>query len=161
MTRQGGWNFNEEKRIRMRLSEAIMLGRFTIDSPVQGDVSACAIAMALNAVGRYRDDSIVDWVSPRYQAMGELWPWLDDMKGKPCPFNTKHGLLGTSEMCSGLVPHLFDYHVSLGTMTLEEMCDYIRSIEPAEAEAPPAEQPRETVTVGRDPLECEPQRTNL
>ena len=117
----------------MRLSEAIMLGRHTIQSPECGNINACAIPMALNSVGRdllYCEDGNLP-----YATITEQWPWLEEIAdnggGVKCPCCPS--VLGYSE----IVWHPFDCHVmgnfpNYPRLTLEQMCDWIRSIEPAE-----------------------------
>lgn len=101
----------------MRLSEAMLLGSTTCKM-VPGDWNSCALGCAGNAVG----------LAPGVKAKGEdraklihaVWPWLADSPN----------LMSSGEEIVGLIWQQFDYDVCGGTMTLEQLVDYVRSIEP-------------------------------
>lgn len=129
----------------MRLSTAILLGRHTIEKCVAGEIGACAIPMALNSVGRKpfgapHGDPLEKTTLQQlerlpnndYHQLIEEWQWL--MFSHPdCPV-CNVPLNGTQ-----IVFHVFDYHVMAGfngTITIEQMCDWLRTIEPAEADEP-------------------------
>jgi hypothetical protein len=124
----------------MKLSEAIFLGRH-LCTPQAAPVGAescndnvgCALTMASLAVGRKTDGAANAW-----QQAKEQWPWL----GRELPFETQcpaahcpfGGFIDDNEE---LVFHLFDYHVfeplpGYSKWTLEQLVDYVRSIEPDE-----------------------------
>jgi hypothetical protein len=132
----------------MQLSTAIFMGRHTIERPIPGCIDACAIPMALNSIGVKMDFSSSETVWMCYRAMGEHWPWLNKMEGNSFPFCESGGFnthFGAGSSVCGLVPHVFDFHVSEGQITLEQMCDFIRSIEPPEDTDPADEQPEITL----------------
>ena len=105
----------------MRLSEAIALGRVTIEKPEAGNFSTCAMGMAANAVGMVHD----------YKAVLQRWPWL--WRDTLCPVNWC-----CEEPTSAIhsLTHQFDYFVMLTkSMTLDQLIDWVRSVEPSEVEA--------------------------
>jgi hypothetical protein len=119
----------------MKLSEAILLGRHTIENPRAIDVEACAIPMALNAIGKSfkMDESESFPERPFYRAVAEEWPWLAN---NPicCPWCSVQ--LGGEDLSgTAIIFHPFDKHVMFGEITLEQMCDWIATIEPAEITA--------------------------
>lgn len=134
----------------MRLSIGIMMGRHTIENPVGGILDACAIPMALNSVGRKllgapdRGITIFEaelYPGNDYSQIVEEWPWLIGFKTQCKWCDDGCILYGTQ-----IIFHPFDTHVMRnGTITLEQMCDWIHSIEPAEPEESAASEliPRE------------------
>jgi len=94
----------------MKLSEAMMLGSTTCKM-LPADINSCALGCAGNAVGIplcvAREGG---W--QRLQAIQDRWPWLSDS-------------------LSEVIWTLFDNHVCCGEMTLEQLVDYVRSVEPA------------------------------
>lgn len=122
----------------MRLSEAIFMGRHTIDRPLAGCIDACAIPMALNAAGVKMDIEATDGIFRCYAALAEEWPWLNKMSGTHCPFCKPYcHEFGSGSAIRGIVPHVFDNHVCTKQITLEQMCDWLRTIEPDEPAATP------------------------
>ena len=117
--------------MKLPLSVAILLGRHTIEHPNACDIEACAIPMALNAVGiSSAGEDVFDRLITPYHTLTDYWPWLCG-KQIECPWcHTDIG--GGAIMGAAVVFHPFDHHVSNGEITLEQMCDWIRSIEPAE-----------------------------
>lgn len=104
----------------MRLSEAILLGRVTV-TPRSGQLASCALGMAANARG----------IDADYQKINREWPWLAKRLVLPCEcFCAGEGMLQ--------IAHLFDSHVmspyAKPTLTLEQLVDWVRSVEPAEVE---------------------------
>ena len=102
----------------MRLSDAIALGRHTIPEMRGDDLTACGIGMSLNAVG----DPISYW------SLYQRWPWLHSasVNCKQCQKLTYR---------AEIVWHSFDWHVMHDqTMTLDQLIDFIRSIEPPDPE---------------------------
>lgn len=87
----------------MKLSTAMMLGSTTCKMK-PGKISSCAIGAALNALG--------EPVKGRYGRAEELWPWL-------------------STEYFGVITAKFDTEVCYGHMTLEQLVDYVRSVEPS------------------------------
>jgi hypothetical protein len=108
----------------MKLSEAIMLGAATCKME-SANINYCAYGAALNAAGIAQCNLQDNW-GIRYIAAVDLWPWIaaNDPKRRVqqnlVPFND----LGNS------IWQKFDYEVCGDKMTLEQLVDYVRSIEP-------------------------------
>lgn len=108
----------------MKLSEAIMAGSTLVRqcaSPWPGDEAAgkgCALTMAARAMG-----------GSEYLDCFKFWPWLDT------PEKNKTGSHSFWQIVSR-----FDSEVCGGVMTLEQLVDYVRSIEPPEDTDPGDEQ---------------------
>jgi hypothetical protein len=111
----------------MRLSDAIAVGRTLVSRCVAGGSTSyrakpgdgCVLDMAALAVGlRYWKD------------VGEVWPWVLD----PDPANP------TGDYREAIYSR-FDCEV-MGekSLTLDQLIDWIRSVEPNEAEEPPQAQ---------------------
>jgi hypothetical protein len=101
----------------MRLSTAIMLGRTTIAELTVYKLDGCALGMAANAAGIERD----------YLSIGIRWPWLGDIIR--CPF------VGAQGYGMVIVAYVFDCHVMrLKEWTMEQLCDWVRSVEPPDPE---------------------------
>jgi hypothetical protein len=100
----------------MRLSEAMMLGAATCKME-PGDIRSCAIGAGLNAEG---DQS---FAIGRYFAASRIWPWLGELK-------TLRGDRFLVPDMMGRITRRFDDEVCYGEMTLEQLVDYVRSIEP-------------------------------
>jgi hypothetical protein len=109
----------------MRLSDAILLGSTAVEpafgfeckskSPPRG----CALGMGLYAVGRFGDWS------------DRVFPWLK----RPLPQEKSLCRCCRREYSYGRsIAHIFDWHVHIDkTWTLEQLCDWVRSVEPEEA----------------------------
>jgi hypothetical protein len=127
--------------------------------PRAGDIDHCAITMALNAHGAVPDprDALyphknaecsgdegdaegeggsampvrpeetvsANWFQAlrSHEALAQIYSWID--KGFPCRWCGKE-LRGTA-----IVYHPFDEHVMRGGVTIDELCSWIASIEPA------------------------------
>ena len=105
----------------MRLSTAIATGRVTIDKLTAMDLEGCVLGMAANAAGIPRE----------YGCIRREWPWLREPAGvcPKCQLKTFAGDL------LSIVYHLFDAHViRRKDLSLDELIDIVRSIEPAEPE---------------------------
>lgn len=105
----------------MKLSEAMMLGSTTCKM-VPGDWNSCALGCAGNAVGipqieRLHPEQSTDGRSPW---LIEYWPWLQFDEALP-------GM--ASDQCI-TIWKMFDSKVCSGAMTLEQLADYVRSVEP-------------------------------
>jgi hypothetical protein len=120
----------------MRLSEAILLGSKIIP-PKPGTVgrikqAGCAMGMAVAAT---RDHVI------RYKAFSRRWPWVAN-RYKKYPCDCPHqGVISLANTVEGIIAHLFDQHVmqsggSYTPWTLEQLADWVRSVEPDESAAP-------------------------
>jgi hypothetical protein len=111
----------------MKFSEAFMLG-ITTCKLLPRDVNSCAFGCALNAMGVPQvanGKRTVDTI-PRYRELARLWPWLSTgaeigmgIMREPVP-----SAVGES------IYTKFDEEVCTGKMTLEELHDYIKSVEP-------------------------------
>lgn len=111
----------------MRLSDAIALGRVTVTKLVASWLDGCALGMAANAVGCERN----------YIDINKVWPWLYNGGDFQCP--KCHRL---PDCGMNTIAHFFDTHVmNSKNATIEELCDWVRSIEPAEPIEVSAEQP--------------------
>jgi len=121
----------------MRLSEQILLGSMTL-VPVaykrhSGDqIQGCALGMAETASG------ISDYGAEH------RWPWLNGNTACPCGCKTykqrggKIFIACPIESYAQAIAHIFNEHVMEDkTWTLEQLVDWIRSVEPAEPEPVP------------------------
>jgi hypothetical protein len=129
----------------MRLSEAIALGR-TLIHPMPGFVldyaglNGCALGMGYKASGG------TEKVHPLECTIGleeviRVWPWLENtIKQLPC--KCESSLYNYAQV----IGHLFDDHIMDGTIdsgplpgdrwTLDQLIDWVRSVEPEEAPSP-------------------------
>lgn len=103
----------------MRLSEAIMLGatRYKLRSCgwwYDHEESGCALGIAARACG-------VKF--PFRGAISTLWPWLNK------PYSQD------DSMMSHIFTRFDDEVIRGRTMTIEQLADYVRSIEPSEPES--------------------------
>jgi hypothetical protein len=118
----------------MRLSEQILLGRHLVEKPSASDLNACALGMGMKAEGIATEHR----GQPNYRGLVRRWPWLlDDYQEKPCRCITVLDVDDDikSETYCAAIAHLFDRHI-IGTApswTLEQLVDYVRSVEPEEA----------------------------
>jgi len=118
----------------MRLSEAIRLGSLCMERPAGGDTRTCAIGMALLALGK-QPLGPQEHGNQDYHMLISVYPWLKDMCPK-CPWCC-FSVTGTE-----LIFHPFDWHVmdplNPSPITIEQLCDWIATLEPEEAatEAP-------------------------
>jgi hypothetical protein len=124
----------------MRLSEAIALGSLTMEKWKAGYLDGCALGMAANAVGCQRD----------YDRLVEKWPWIGGTQRMMlCPVSScQHVGYGKNSdsvmnlpICTNvmacMIAHIFDYHVMKNDWKLEQLVDWVRSIEPAETNEQP------------------------
>jgi hypothetical protein len=113
----------------MRLSEAIALGRVLIDKPQHNTFCKCAIGMGLAAIGHEFHIRGEEGIGSAYFAALDEWPWL----------------FGDCEM---EISRRFVL-VMKGDLTLEELIDFVRSVEPPEppASPSPAAETEQAVTV--------------
>jgi hypothetical protein len=111
----------------MRLSDAIALGR-TVMTPKQGSFgdseSGCALGMAGKAAGLRIYDS-----SFPIEPLRREWPWLYATV-QPYPCRCARTVQYHTD---SLIIHLFDLHVMhIKDWTLDQLIDWVRSVEPAE-----------------------------
>lgn len=120
----------------MRLSEAIATGRVLV-LPSSGsewfqDGSGCARGMALEAVGKRLE---VTRGQENWKRFLAEWPWTAELHTKKpcdCIFPFSFGSASEATVC-GWIVHLFDLHVAnTEDWTLDQLIDWVRSVEPAE-----------------------------
>jgi hypothetical protein len=132
----------------VRLSEAIRLGSLLVERPMQGVTTSCAIGMGLLANGIKPVGNHIDEHAD-YDAIQNLYPWLIKRNIK-CP-RCSIFVLG-----SGILWHPFDSHVMEDKdMTIEQLADFIASIEPS---AEPTQAPSEAALVEDFGDVCESQK---
>jgi hypothetical protein len=123
------------------LSEAILLGRMEMEYPLRaGNTKHCAIGMALLANGFSVLGNVIPSEIPCHplsitygtdsqrdvHMLLALYPWLIRIHVH-CPFG--HGC--NEELCEeSIVYHPFDRHVMKGHITLDQMCDWLATMEP-------------------------------
>jgi hypothetical protein len=133
----------------VRLSEAIRLGSLLVERPMRGETRACAIGMGLLANGV---KPVGAFAQPKndYHLLLEKYPWLIGAKSD-CPICSET-LIGCE-----LLWHPFDLHVTgvVGRMTIEQLADFIASIEPS---AEPTQAPSEAALVEDFGDVCESQK---
>jgi hypothetical protein len=108
----------------MKPSEAILLGS-TQYRAVPGQLftppdGACVWGMALAAVGAKQLVSSCNDLAPVYG----LWPWTFQKGSVPCGCPCFH------INYARVIAHLFDRHVATAYWTLEQLVDWVRSVEP-------------------------------
>lgn len=103
----------------MRLSEAIILGSATCKLEPR-NIDSCALGSALNAMGIPPQAVPADVPVYRYLELRRLWPWLSEEGGLEAPLTST----------AWKIFRLFDCDVCDGTMTLDQLADYVCSIEP-------------------------------
>jgi hypothetical protein len=117
----------------MRLSEAIATGRVTIEKWIAGEIEGCALGMAANGAG----------IEINYAVVERQWPWLKWVHPGGCPAwpCAENGEYNREDYLN-LIGHIFDEHVLMDEhptnqpWTLDQLIDWVRSVEPAEKEAP-------------------------
>ena len=117
----------------MRLSDAIATGRtivmphaYTIfNSPKEG----CALGMGLLGAGGHYSEAPFENPDNPYKQLTERWPWLESPCAAPC------GCIEAQVNVFDVIGHIFDRHViDDGSWTLDRLIDWVRSVEPSEAE---------------------------
>jgi hypothetical protein len=104
----------------MRLSDAIATGRHLIEHPSAATFCRCAIGMGLAAIGcDYQNSSFGSLALVTAEAK---WPWLKQMCDNPKQSWTNK-------------ISLWFWDVEWGTMTLDELIDRVRAVEPPEPES--------------------------
>lgn len=104
----------------MRLSDAIAMGRVTVEEMQAADITKCALGMACNAVGLDPKMTGED-----YEGVKAVWPWLSTIVTAPN---------GAPNYAITIIWRLFDGRVMAGRMTLDQLIDWVRSVEPSEPE---------------------------
>lgn len=115
----------------MRLSDAMMLGSVTCRME-RYNWNSCALGCAGNAVG------IPNWGNRghgRHNLILQAWPWL--LEECPCEMciavsadRKKRAPWMAHERYMDHITSAFDFQVSYGLMTLEQLIDWVRSVEP-------------------------------
>lgn len=121
----------------MRLSDAIALGRTLIGSVKgclfekhgDGNLFGCALGMGVAAVGR-QEQAMERGQDCSHEEPLSIWPWLEisDLVPK-CGCSKKMLSYRVNGFAS--IVHMFDHHVGVD-MTMEQLIDYVRSVEPNE-----------------------------
>jgi hypothetical protein len=107
----------------MELSEAILLGR-TLLKPLRGELGkpggpGCALAMALEAVGRPRD----------YDDVVQEWPWTET-RCPALPCGCWRGRFFQYKILDAIC-HLFDDHIfRRRDWTFHRLVEWISTVEP-------------------------------
>jgi hypothetical protein len=139
----------------LRLSEAILAGSTLVKAKsgaeAYPDGSGCARGMALEAVGKRQICvEFATFQETRYltyalqsENFEEVWPWTKIVMVVPfckclwwCLCDESHKI-----SVSAMIQHIFDWHVmdrlDGRVWTLEQLVDWVRSVEPQEEEAAP------------------------
>ena len=96
----------------MKLSEAMMLGSTTCKM-IPYDLATCALGAACNAVGcQVQKHS-------RWGFISQTWPWTDGCRE------------GADRDYCLEIAKKFDTFVAAGKMTLEQLVDWVESVEPS------------------------------
>lgn len=105
----------------MRLSTAIAMGRVLPEDWHGRSFNACALGMAQAAIGIPRESF------QRLYANGatEVWPWIIEER-----FSHPHSHHHDAKM---IISDLY-YRVLRSAMTLDQLIDWVRSVEPPELE---------------------------
>lgn len=113
----------------MRLSDAIGLGRTLVRVHRAGDIRGCALGMSFLAIGGNPAD-----VGPNFESIKAEWPWLKERRFDPLysPNNSSANFIA---YCKSVWLR-FDDLVMGGGMTLDQLIDWVRSVEPPEPDAP-------------------------
>jgi hypothetical protein len=121
----------------MRLSDAIVLGRTLANGPVSHIFydpftnCACARGMACLAIGRQEEAG---------HAEREVWKWVN-REGFALPCGCGMGPTYAWSVINHLMCHVTgmrDGREFPATWTIDQLIDWVRSVEPQEAEAPPS-----------------------
>ena len=122
----------------MRLSDAIALGRLVMTPKITFFTHAdrgCALQMAIKAVGRDENWSGAD----------SIWDWLNEKAERPC--RCGRPWVGQAQSQSQHIVHIFDWHVMRDkTWTLDQLINWVRSIEPPEPEESLSQGPQRGVS---------------
>jgi len=120
----------------MRLAEAIRLGSLLEPSPERGDFRHCAIGMAARSTGHgnlcnYSKEDMAG-INILVEMFKAEFPWTSDyQKNYTCP------VCELSVCGEAVVYHPFDSHVfGDKAMTIEQLADWIDSIDPTPREEP-------------------------
>jgi hypothetical protein len=127
----------------MRLSTAIALGRTVIEQTDPHSFCGCALAMGLLGVGK--EPCVADLKQPFSikaaqaslvwrQTQCIVWPWLNENRPFPEGLLSTNGVAASCELPAlNLVSDLF-FAVERKKITLDQLIDWVRSVEPPELE---------------------------
>ncbi len=115
----------------MLLSEAILKGRVFIKEPNATDYCRCAIGMATAALKGYELGGINPSWDPLMLAF-KTWPWIVLPFPVPEMAELPDGMRSAEQIISAAF-----FNVMRGGITLEQLVDWVRSVEPAEREEVP------------------------
>lgn len=146
----------------MKLSDAILLGS-TLLAPQAGrqyspeTQSGCALGMAAIATGcTYRKVQNVPSQERRTLGVEGVWgTWTLEVVRRPC--KCFFLLVPRKLRIKEIIAHLFDYHVvTKKNWTLEQLVDWVRTVEPSEPAKPqPEPTPRLEIVWRRPPQPTE------
>jgi hypothetical protein len=149
----------------MKLSDAILLGS-TLLAPQAGrqysaeTQSGCALGMAAIATGcTYRRVPAMPGQESRTLGVEGVWgTWTLERMRRPC--KCFFLFLPRKMRVKDIIAHLFDCHVvTKKNWTLDQLVDWVRTVEPSEPAQPQPEPPRLEI-VWRRPPQLEPWREN-
>ena len=132
----------------MKLSDAILLGS-TLLAPQAGrqysaeTQSGCALGMAAIATGcSYRKVRNVPWQERRTLGVEGVWgSWTLEVVKRPC--KCFFLFVPRKMRVKDVIAHVFDYHVvRQKNWSLEQLVDWVRTVEPNEPAKPQPEAPR-------------------
>ena len=129
--------------MKLLLSDAIALGRVFINKPEPGHYRCCAIGMAVAAL-----KGAQCWSSEAYGLAYKTWPWIAEHTQVPKIAIRHHKYFPhvTYDRVETIISSIF-YDVCAGRVTLEQLIDWIRSVEPVETEVKECEVSSEYVSV--------------
>ena len=121
----------------MRLSDAIALGRVLVEKPNHFNYCGCALGMGLSSTGNEPCLADVETDHGRSQASKlwfdaqlKEWPWLGDFMLPPENLG-----YGWPMKVYAIISYLFT-NSQHGEGTLDQLIDWVRSVEPAEPDIP-------------------------
>jgi len=144
----------------MRLSDAIALGCSVIEKTDPGSYCGCALAMALIAAGR--EPMKAEFGSGLWgkfandnweQAAWTEWPWILEEFDEPDWWENRLGVNTGEQIISSM---FFDVHDK--SMSLEQLIDWVRSVEPSEETSTEAQTEEVAVELARGGLCRQAQR---
>lgn len=110
-----------EEICTMRLSDAIAMGRVLVSELKAGSMDGCVLGMAAKAIGTPTSGNMGDCFSK----LERQWPWLRN--------EVPEGVVSTAGNWTGAIWYRFDIEVMIErTLTLDQLIDWVRTIEPPE-----------------------------
>lgn len=116
----------------MKLSEAMMLGSVTCEMKA-ADLNVCALGAAANAVGLPKKEDC--YFGNRLHVISNRWPWIRETSngkhGHSDEYVSRFGGNPRESSWAEQIFYRFDRSVVWErSMSLEQLVDYVRSIEP-------------------------------